>query len=84
MIVTLDVKVKDILEAVKFEAESDLKQFVFDLDLQVADAGFTEDLIFGLVKSLMGDLDEKDKEDLKRNLTCVIDKSIKESKRNDK
>lgn len=37
---------------------SELLEFMFDIDKEIADVGFTEDLIKGLIKSLRSDMTE--------------------------
>ena len=54
----------DPYEVVRDLSHEELREFILQMDLSVADAGFTYELIMDLVKSLKGDLLDIEKEEL--------------------
>lgn len=73
MNIPVEIKEDDLIDSLKREmSNEELKNFVLKLDLFVAQADFTEDLVTGLLKSLMGDLMGNEKRDLLNKIAEIF------------
>lgn len=60
--INLEVSLEDIVDGIVFLDYNKILKFVKDIDLRVADVGFTENLIILLVRSFKNDLNDLEKE----------------------
>lgn len=58
MYLSVNVDIKDILESVA--QHEDALELILGIDLRIADAGFTENLVRCLLQSLRGDLNDEE------------------------
>lgn len=69
MRISFDIPLEDLADTFMELGRSDTLDFICQLDLSIADAGFTEALIKRLVTSIRGDMSEEDFADLIAHIT---------------